>query len=88
MKEHKHKWAVFTKSPLRLICEVKNCEVVSDIDTALANAKAEAANQAKIEILVTQLRNGDLRKSARDVAYAYVRKHGAHVEVPEQRLFV
>lgn len=71
MDEHIHQWATSDK-PNILICKNKNCKTVADLSTVLHNTSVEAAETAKVELLVAQLYAKDLKKTAHDNAYAYV----------------
>ncbi|HJP81414.1 MAG TPA: hypothetical protein VJ841_03420 [Candidatus Saccharimonadales bacterium] len=81
--EHEHKWHT-TDKPNHLECTVQNCNTVTSLVDALANAASDAAIQAKVQVLTTQLRNGYLKKNARDIAYSFVRSHGIEGFVHEQ----
>jgi hypothetical protein len=66
------KWTVM-HTGTRLICAIPRCDTISDLDTVIANTRADAARTEKINILSKQLFAGDLKKKARDDAYAWVR---------------
>lgn len=87
-KEHKCNWSMIPGTN-RLICN--KCNVVSDIDTLLANATASAYKKAQVDLLSRQLYARDLKKSARDKAYAWVRSNTSEsvlIEDRQQNLFI
>jgi hypothetical protein len=88
MNAHRHKWEV-SKESGKLVCNVDKCNTMTDLDTLLANTRVETANQTKVDVLVKQLRAGELKKFAYEPAYAWVTAHAPNVAVrPEQATFL
>ena len=70
-KQHRHSWETLTKKDL--VCH--GCNTVSSIETLIINTAAEARRQEKIDVFVDQLRNGSLKKVAREEAYGWVMRN-------------
>lgn len=87
MKEHIHSW-VTTGKHNQLICTDHECQTISTVDTVLNNTAIAAAKAARLEVLITQLRNGDLKKASHDQAYAYVRSQTPPAFMEKQESFL
>lgn len=71
VSKHTHKWTCLRDK--LLICPT--CDTVTEIDDLLANTAYDAWMSAKISILSDQLYANELKKDARNIAYAWVRKN-------------
>lgn len=68
MSDHRCSWDPIGGN--KVVCH--GCNTVSDITTLLANAKATAAQQAKIDLLAKQLFARELKKDAHERYYAWI----------------
>jgi hypothetical protein len=69
--KHVHKWECLRTD--KLICH--RCNTVAEIDTLITNNRNDAYLKAKVDILSKQLYAGDLKKDAREKAYAWLMEH-------------
>ena len=67
---HLHKWECLRDT--KLICH--GCDTVSEISDLLDSCASKASIATKVSVLSSQLFAGELKKEARDKAYAWVRR--------------
>ena len=70
---HRHSWQHLTGTKFE--CRYRECGIVSDLETITANVKAKAELDTKVSVLAKLLFAGDLRKSAHEREYAWVKAH-------------
>ena len=67
---HLHKWECLRDT--KVICH--GCDTVSEISDLLESCASKASLAAKVSIISGQLFAGELKKEAREKAYAWVRR--------------
>lgn len=88
-EDHRHKWSPVlhrTGSQTTDVMLVCDCNTATPLSVLIDNTKAAAALQAKIDLLVSQLWKGDLKKEAKERAYGWImaNKPEAIQKKPEQ----
>lgn len=81
--KHIHKWHCHAHRTDMLICQ--GCNTVTKISVLVDNTAAKARKEEQLDILTRQLYARQLKKTAHDKAYQWVRKNSRGFELPVEK---